>query len=130
MGFQAARHREELEIPKQKETSVEGISKERSYKDVLEDALRGVKQELMILVDGKPFITYIHDLQVVDNKIHIDWSTPHDETEIDRDELFHCVQQAINVQLTEGLQCQTKSAKPSSRTSSIMKSIFGKLFRS
>lgn len=74
---------------------------ERDYRQVLDDALKDVLQELVILYENKHYIVYIHD--VTYNKdnitININWSTPHDEHEIDRDILFGEVQKAIIAQL-------------------------------
>ncbi|AUE22557.1 head vertex assembly chaperone [Aeromonas phage Ah1] len=84
-------------------------AQERNYRDVLEDALKAVKQELVILVDGNPFIVYIHDLTYINGQVHIDWSTPHSEEEIMKDELFKHVQAAIQAQIKEGSECQSNN---------------------
>ncbi|AAQ17669.1 gp40 head vertex assembly chaperone [Aeromonas phage Aeh1] len=99
-------------------------AKERNYRDVLEEALKDVKQELVILVDGEPFLAYIHELTYKDGQVHIDWSTPHSEEEIMKDELFKHVQAAIQAQITEGKECQSNNLF--SRISLFLRNTFAK----
>lgn len=104
-------------------------SEERNYRNVLDDALKDVKQELVILIDGAYYLTYIHGIDYDSNgRIILDWSTPHDETEIERAVLLKHVESAINAQIKEGIECQSKNL--SSRIYSFMKNIFGKFTHS
>ena len=99
-------------------------TKERNYRDVLDEALKDIKQELVVLVDGEPFIAYIHDLTYNEGRVHIDWSTPHSEEEIMKDELFKHVQAAIQAQIKEGKECQSNNLF--SRISSFLRNTFVK----
>lgn len=102
---------------------------ELKYKNIIDEALKNVKQELIILIDDIPYLIYIHEIYIKeDGKHEIDWSTPHDNTEIDRDILFSHVVDAINAQFKEFNECQSK--KPFSRIYLLMKNIFDKFFRS
>ncbi|BES53243.1 hypothetical protein [Aeromonas phage phiWae14] len=103
-------------------------AKERNYRDVLDEALKDIKQELVILVDGKPFIAYIHDVSFVNGQVYMDWSTPHTEKEIMKDELFKHVKAALQAQITEGNECQSNNLF--SRISSFLRNTFGKSSRS
>lgn len=104
-------------------------TEERNYRNVIDDALKDVKQELVILVDGVHYLTYIHSVYYDTNgKIILDWSTPHDETEIERAVLLKHVESAIHAQIKEGIECQSKSL--SSRICLFMKNIFGKFTHS
>jgi len=74
---------------------------ERTYREVLDDALKDVLQEMVIMIDNNHFIVYIHDISYNGTDISINWSTPHDETEISRQVLFDHLKEAVKIQLKE-----------------------------
>lgn len=84
---------------------------ERNYREVLDDALKDIKQELVIVIDNDYYLVYIHNISFNNNEVYIDWSTPHEESEISRDLLFNHVSNAIKVQLMENTK-NTELTKP------------------
>ncbi|QAY01220.1 head vertex assembly chaperone [Aeromonas phage ZPAH1] len=68
---------------------------ENKYKDIIKEALRNVTQELVIRIGDDHYLTYVHDVQFHDGKMHIDWSTPHEE---EKEILFPHVQRALIAQ--------------------------------
>ena len=96
-----------------------------NYKQVLDKALEDIQQELLLLVDNKKFLVYIHSVTCNNNEIDINWSTPHKDDEINKDELFVHVQNAITAQIKEGIKCQQSPTQYSSILST-MTNIFVK----
>ncbi|MGL6229348.1 MAG: hypothetical protein ACRC3J_09105 [Culicoidibacterales bacterium] len=92
------------------------------YKQILQDALADVKQELLIIIDGNEYLVYIQGIVYTESGISVDWSTPHDD--ISRDVLFEHVKSAIEIQLKE-LICQQQQ-KQSYQILSRIRHISGK----
>lgn len=71
---------------------------ENSYKEIIDSALKTVKQELLIQIGNEKYLVFIHDLTAKGNQIFIDWSTPYEE---EREMLLPHVEAAIKAQIDQ-----------------------------
>lgn len=77
--------------------------------DIVKESMKTVKQEILItLEDGTNHIVYLHDAEIADNQLTVDFST-FDETR--KDEIGEAVKQCLMAQLMESQKARKRNPK-------------------
>lgn len=77
--------------------------------DIVKESMKDVKQEMLItLEDGSDHIVYLHDAEITDKQLSIDFST-FDETR--KDEIGEAVKQCLMAQLMESQKARKRNPK-------------------
>ncbi|QPB12321.1 hypothetical protein [Providencia phage PSTCR6] len=88
----------ELEELEKDEGAPETGSLYKQSLDIIKEAVKDVLQEILIIIDDKPHLVYIHSMDIKDGKIDFSYSTL---SELPKDELIPHIQNAIIQQIEE-----------------------------